>query len=273
VRYFSTNGNSVVPKDARERGFFRSKPATFSAISWVPDEKPIREDFERFFIARLSRYDAVAVLVDRRWTHITDRIKTSAFVVPFDASGVENLQNFTQSISARVLRQFGQLLSLFERGDDSRLLTLPMRNFDGDDFRELIRLCWEANQDQNFIQAVEGQLVALRRRERPRRRSEYRHVYAVDDRGRFFRYGLERHSRYATGGLHTPVCDIAGRFRFGKKIDSERHYNVSETEGDNTRIEGDFTDCHGDVYAVKKEEYLNMFANDYFGYDDKRREA
>ena len=266
--YFSQNEHSSIPKDARNRGFFKSRPATFSAISWTPGNLINSDEFERFFISRLTRYDAVAILVDERWFHVTENIRSAAFVVRFDSAAIENTQNAIQSISAKLLRQFGQILAKFERGDDSRLLTLPLINFDGGDLRELTRLCEEDNLNPELARLVEDQLVSLRKRERPRRRSAYRHVYAVDDRLRFFRYGLERHSRFATGGKHQPFCEITGRFRFGRNIDAERHYNVSESEGDRTAIQGEFTDCHGKHHPVK-EDYLNMFANGYFGYEER----
>ncbi len=266
--YFSKNEHSSIPKDARNRGFFKSRPATFSAISWIPGDRINSDEFERFFVSRLSRFDAVAILVDEQWLHVTENIRSAAFVVRFDSTIIGNMQNAIQSISAKSIKQLGQILAKFDRGDDSRLLTLPVKNFDGDDLRELVRICEEDNLNPEFARLVEDQLVLLRRRERPRRRSSYKHVYAVDDRLRFFRYGIERHSRFATGGKHRPFCEIKGSFRFGRKIDTERHYNVSETEGDRTAIQGDFTDCHG-VHHPVKDNYLNMFSNDYFGYEER----
>jgi hypothetical protein len=43
-----------------------------------------------------------------------------------------------------------------------------------------------------------------------------------------------------------------------------RHYNVSETEGDRTTIEGEFLDCHNNAHSVSGRTHLNMFSNDYF---------
>ena len=87
----------------------------------------------------------------------------------------------------------------------------------------------------------------------------------MDDRQRFFKYGHERHSRLATGENHQPYCELTGNLRFGWKIDSERHYNVSETEKDETSIEGTFADCHSSSHDVKdRPTHLNMFSNDFF---------
>lgn len=40
---------------------------------------------------------------------------------------------------------------------------------------------------------------------------------------------------------------------------------VSETEGDETSIKGEFADCHDMRRFVETTTHLNMFSNDYFG--------
>ncbi len=86
----------------------------------------------------------------------------------------------------------------------------------------------------------------------------------VDDRARFFKFGPEQHARFATGDPHRPFCAFNADFRFGNRIDSTRHYNVSESKGDRTTIEGEFDDCHDARVTVPRTTHLNMFSNDYF---------
>ena len=59
--------------------------------------------------------------------------------------------------------------------------------------------------------------------------------------------------------------------RFGRVLDADRHYNVSETEGDRTTIAGDFPDCHDSIHTVPSTTHLNMFANDYFGHEKREK--
>ena len=167
-------------------------------------------------------------------------------------------------IFARMLRAFGTVLDKFRRGDDGKLLTLPLRNFKAQELAEIARLCREVHSSGNFSDDVEKQLAGLRARVRPRRKSSYKTKYMVDDLERLFAYGPETHARFATGEPHKPSCEVAALFRFGVRLDESRHYNVSETEGDHTKIEGDFPDCHGEVHPVRGKTHLNMFANDYF---------
>lgn len=265
-RFAGTNKANAIPKDVGSRGFFKNHPARFTIHAWSPKaEDKSASGFERFLIGRSDTSDATIVFSDQEWIKYTYYIRSALFVVPFDSSTVgDNPQNFFHRISAQGLKAFGQLLAKFDRADDGKLLTLPLRNFRAEELAELSRLCREDVLNPDFSNAVEAQLVALRKRERPRRRSNYPNVYAVDDEKRFFIYGHEKHSRFATGDPHITSCEICGHFRFGKRIDPLRHYNVSETEGDDTSISGNFSDCHGTNHAVGQKKYLNMFPNDYF---------
>lgn len=264
-RMFGRSKGNAVPQDAGRRGYFQNRPATFVTTAWEPEEQPTADSFERYLIGKTKSIDATLLIIDASWVQIAKNVRDAVFIIPItSASAASNYQNFTQKTVAKSLRAFGQLLAKFERADDGKLLTLPLRNFDAPELRELARLCREENLDPDFSELVEAQLAGLRRRERPRRRSTYRTVYAVDDRQRFFQYGHERHARFPTGEPHRPYCEISGTFRFGKRIDEQRHYNVSETEGDITSISGDFWDCHERDPHEIKGRYLNMFANSYF---------
>lgn len=265
-RFAGTTKANAIPKDVGSRGFFKNHPARFTLHSWSPKpEDRSASGFERFLIGRLSTSDATIIFSDQECIKYAYHIRNAVFVVPFDSSKIgDNPQNFFHKISALGLKAFGQLLAKFDRADDGKLLTLPLKNFRAEELVELSRLCRDDVLKPDFSNAVEAQLSALRIRERPRRRSNYPNVYAVDDNNRFFIYGNEKHSRFATGDPHSTSCEICGHFRFGKRIDSLRHYNVSETEGDDTRVSGDFIDCHGTTHRVGQKKYLNMFPNDYF---------
>lgn len=57
---------------------------------------------------------------------------------------------------------------------------------------------------------------------------------------------------------------MSGLFRFGRRIDAQRHYNVSETEGDDTHVTGDVANCHGVIRKAPTDTHLNMFCNDFY---------
>jgi hypothetical protein len=264
-RHFGSGKDAIVPKDAVNRGYFRDREPVIAVAAWKPEFAPSQADFERYLLGRTRNADACVLLVDSGWTEIVANARTPAFTIVFDPAEVAgNAKNFFHKILAKGFRTFGQLLAKFDRGDDAQLLVLPLRNFAAPELAELARLCKEEYISPTFDEDVERELASLRRRVRPRRRTSYKTIYAVDDLARFFSYGKERHARFATGAPHKPYCELAGIFRFGRRVDDLRHFNVSETEGDQTKIEGDFRDCHAVVHPVKARTHLNMFCNDYF---------
>ena len=167
-------------------------------------------------------------------------------------------------IISKILRAFRAVLAKFESSDDSQLLSLPLRNFHAAELTEIARLCRDECHEGDFVERLQAQLSRLRSRRRPRKQSSFNTKYVVDDQARFFVYGNEKHARFGTGEPHRPSCALTGYFRFGTRIDSARHYNVSETEGDRTRIEGEFDDCHDAKRVVPATTHLNMFSNDFF---------
>ena len=165
------------------------------------------------------------------------------------------------------------IASTFGRGNDGVLLTLPIRNLDAPEVGAIATLCRQDILEPTFADALEANLKSLRGRIHPRPKSSYRTRYVVDHSKRYFHYGLERHAQFDTGGDHLPSCSLNGHFRFGRRIDAGRHYNVSETDGDVTSISGVFSNCHDMKIEVTRHFHLNMFANDFFGLLKKARAA
>lgn len=255
-----------MPNDALNRGFFADRGFTLAFGAFTPDGAPTPDGLERMLLGRTRNADVCLLVVDRAWEYLAEHVRNACFAVVYDAREVEgNYQNFFHRTMKRFLRSFGSLAAIFDNADDRQLLSLPIRNFDAAELRELVRICREENTDGQFTNAMQEQLAGLRRQRRPRRRSDFRTIYAVDSVGRFFSYGKEKHARLATSAPHRSSCEFNGHFRFGCRIDEERHYNVSETEGDITVVEGQFLDCHGDVRTENGDRsHLNMFSNDFF---------
>lgn len=263
--YFGRAKSGIIPRDALKRGPFETGRNQPTVVAWLPSTPSSSADLERFLLNRARNHDVCILFVDYVWQQYVQDISNATYIVQFEAEVASvNPQNFFFGVSARMLRAFGQLMSRFKRGDDGKLLALPLRNFRADELLEISRLCRETPLSNTLGDEIEQQLTQLRARIRPRRRSVYKTTYVVDDQGRFFVYGRELHARFATGEPHRPSCELAGLFRFGVRVDEQRHYNVSETEGDNTKIGGSFPDCHGQVHAVADRTHLNMFTNDYF---------
>lgn len=264
-RHYGGAKARVIPRDAARRGYFKEREPLIVTSSYAPVTHASASDLERFLLRETKKADACLLLVDQRWASHISNCRAATFSVTYRPDEVDtNKQIFFHRMIARLLRAYGQLAAKFDKGDDAQLLALPLRNFEAAELAEIVRLCREEPLSATFSDNVEAQLAVLRRRVRPRRRSRFKTVYAVDDAMKFFKYGYERHARHETGGLHKPFCDLSGQFRFGRRLDAGRHYNVSETEADTTSVSGFFSNCHDIREYVPRRSHLNMFANDNF---------
>lgn len=264
-RFAGRAKDGLVPAEVGLRGPLAGLKPRFTSAAWSPEPPETSASLGRFLLSRARDHDGCILVVDSRWAHYVADIGNAAFVVQFDVAGADgNPQNFFAGLLARALRNFAQLLAKFRRGNDAQLLHLPLRNFRAAEIAEIARICRDEPLSGDLSNNIERQLKGLRARVRPRRKSSYKTEYAVDDARRFFIYGPERHAQFATGDPHRPYCEFTGLFRFGVRIDERRHYNVSETEGDRTKISGEFIDCHGESRVAGGVTHLNMFTNDYF---------
>ncbi len=254
----------IIPSDLLNARHFGGLRLKVRASAFAPESKaPTPDEFEEFVLRQSADLDAVIVLFDDGCLRLIERLRGSCFCVPIAAIPHRSkIQNAIHGATARALKGWWQVQKRFLEGKDIKILSLPLRNFQAD---ELLQLA-------NAVRAVspalpndlEGGLKHLRTRLRPRQRSERKTLYLVDDAKRFYVYGHERHARPETGGDHAASCAVNARFRFGCRIDHERHYNVSESEGDKTTISGKFRNCHDIETEEKRTTHLNMFASDMY---------
>lgn len=264
-RHFGSGQDKVVAREALARRGFNGQIPSLSLAAYSPDGQPSADTCERFLLGQSKATQACLLLIDQEWEFLARDIRAAILGLVFDRSSVgKSTANFFHKTTSRLLRAYRAVEGTFVNAEDAQALALPRRNFDAPELREIVRLCREACHEEGFHNLLQEQLKLLRRRHRPRQRSSFKTKYWVDDRRRFFEFGPEHHARFATGEPHRPSCVLNGYFRFGNRIDSTRHYNVSETEGDITTIEGEFDDCHDATRFVKADTHINMFSNDYF---------
>ena len=103
----------------------------------------------------------------------------------------------------------------------------------------------------------------MRKRQLPKRASEYEDLFYIDDGGKHFQFGPEHHAQADTAmPPHEVLCIIANRLRFGQWFDGTTHYNVSRAK--KASMKGNYLDCHGSSKLHKKRSHINMFTNDFF---------
>jgi hypothetical protein len=262
--YVGRSKEGIVPPEVRQRGFFKSNDVSIRVETWFPEPGQTAASLENFVLQRHADVDAMLIVTERPLSDYVRNIRNAAFVAVVDPNPSTNTHNFLHYVLSRAFKNFGHLLEKFQRTNDHKILLLPLRNFSGVDLANLVEACRNAYDIGGaFNTALDESLSLLRDRIRPKRKSSYATRYVVDDDERYFEYGLERHAQLETGGEHQPHCELCGWFRFGRRIDGRRHYNVSADGRDGIMISGRFVDCHDINRDVHPRTHINMFANDY----------
>lgn len=253
----------LIPQD-----LFKKKgpdyPVTFKVSIYNPPKESI--SLEKFLLREAKTSEAVILLVESQHSHLVESVGNAVFAATFETheERVNNFKNFFGSYFSQLFRNFFVVKTLMGDTEKEQAMMLPLRNFDAPELREMARLSREDSLSTNFVYHMEARLADIIKRRLPRKKTRSKMKYFVDDKKMHFEYGNEKHARFDTGKPHVAACEFNGLFRFGKRIDSSRHYNASFGEGGETSISGDFPDCHGAIRTVPKRSHLNMFANDFY---------
>ena len=115
---------------------------------------------------------------------------------------------------------------------------------------------------EGYFENVNVKIEQLKRRQQPKKASSRPKKYLVDDAGKYFEYGFERHARVETViPPHLIQCGLNSEYRFGRRFDRERHFNVSL--GRDERLTFTFADCHGGAQPRSEVSHANIFPNDF----------
>lgn len=220
---------------------------------------------DEYFLASTKGVDYVIAIAESDAERLLAPIRDSLFsaVIP-NVNGKANLANFLKPTFQALIKNFVLLLKQMKSGENQQAMLLPFRNFDAPELKELADVCKTRNLERAFINELGVAATAVKERRKPRRNSSRSTKYFVDDNDKHFVYGPETHSSIATGTPHRPFCEFNGTFRFGKRIPTDRHFNVSKGRGDDTHISGTFANCHDEGITIPRRTHINMFANDHF---------
>jgi hypothetical protein len=249
----------LIPADIRQRHPY------ISIVSYPIDNSTTLAELANYFVGKSSSNNGVIVLCDNRYPHLARALSTPLFTVIFDHMlRGKTLHNYLGTTLSKVIRAFNSFAVRFDDAKYQKLLILPLRNFCAEELRELHALFRNGvRADGEFNAAIDLLLGALSSRRKPKAKTTYEKIYLVDDRKHFFEYGKEIHCKLETGvPPHDPLCAVSGIYRFGKRYDVDRHFNVS-TEA--RTISGIFEDCHGVNAERGPCSHVNMFPNDFFG--------
>lgn len=152
--------------------------------------------------------------------------------------------------------------------NNSELMRLPYKNFT---CPELIGVFDQLRNGVmiNDWRRVEKEIKSIKEKIRKplnRGKRKGKEINFVDNKDYWFSLGDEIHLKHETSQDkgHSNICDISARFRFGHKIDHDKHFNVKYTERKDSKISGEFVNCHGEGRYISKASHINMHSSDYY---------
>lgn len=253
---------ALIPKSLRDHQRMKEIGAEFSVTVYDPKvvAKPLAE-----YLLGDKKHQVIVLLLDTSLGDFANDVTCACFVadIEFTTHPKTNYKNYFAGKLSRLLKNLIIFLGIIGDGANEQVMLLPFRNFNARQLRDLRLVCRTETLSSEFANRVVSLVEALKNRRRPHRKSGYPDQHYVDDDEKLFQYGLERHAQLATGDPHTSVCTLRGNFRFGRRIDTDRHYNVTKESGRGTQIAGEFADCHDEVHAIPPTSHLNIFSNDY----------
>ena len=259
---FHKEKEALIPRSLRMHDRIRSVGFEFVTSVYNPASAKGQIQDHVLHVARNA--EVVALLVDSTWEARIAPVARACFVgrVDFDPYAT-NYKNLIQATLTKLVKNLASLASHMSSAGSRNALLLPLRNFIAQELDALQELFHQRTLSSEFLPELEQLIAQLNDRKRPRRRSNSCATYFVDDQERLFDYGKEHHSSIATGAPHTSMCVLTGHFRFGARIPTDQHYNVTKEVGALTKISGAFTDCHDVINEVAERSHLNLFPNDY----------
>jgi hypothetical protein len=201
--YVSANGEAaafvrryqmaLVPGSLLARDMIKSLNLEFSMSVYSGPAGP--NDLERHLFHACKSVDAVCVLLDSSSFTVAPVVRSSCFVADMVLSApASNYRNeFTRQIS-KILPNFASLVRLIKDGDNLQAMGLPTRNFNAQQLRDLATLLANGTLSNIFTRDLGASVAGLHKRREQMQQHNPNEKYYVDDSGKYFRYGPERHS-------------------------------------------------------------------------------
>lgn len=254
---------ALIPKEIQEKLKIDLNPTyIFKVYNPATDSRNI----DSYLLTEIKQdVEAVIFLAERKYIKIMVNVRQAFFLAEIEFKEQSfNPKNYFAPIFSQLLKNFSILIKTMTSSTHEQVMILPVRNFSAQELYELVQVCTEMSMSNSFYTRMAPLVKMLKERKKPRRNTTYRTTYIVDDEEKYFDYGKEMHAKLATGKPHLSHCKINGNFRFGKRIPTDKHFNVTKLEKNSTKIFGNFRNCHDEVVSVKETTHLNMFSNDYF---------
>jgi len=249
----------LIPEDIRKRAYFAGRNVDLQAMHL--QGSCYATDVEKVVHDLVASLDGILILCETRLAGSIGHLAGSCFLCSFDEiDSPSKFGNLLGRALSRSMKNFEVYCRRFDDHKFQKIFVLPANNFSSPEFAHLKESFGAGAIGTGFPERLDEALKAMRKCQRPKIQRPEERIYYVDDRNLFFEYGKERHARFATGIPHGMLCAINGYFRFGRRFDPLRHFNVSRQ---GVPLTHEFTDCHGDLRAVANVSHANVFPNDF----------
>jgi len=262
-REFVHVGESLIPKEIRQR-FGKGCSYLFDAFD--PLRLGAGFTVDQHILKRCRGCDYIVALIEEGAGAFCQNIRYAVLNATIDLNQVDGT-SFGNFFSSRLAKLFKAVIFTRDKMASTlveQAMRLPIRNFRAPELEELCRVYRDNLFEASFHNDAKRLIDMLGARRHPRRRSSYPIKYFVDDGDKYFVFGNELHESLPTGSPHQPRCELNGRFRFGRSISINHHFNVSQGDANQTYISGQFPNCHDAIVTTEKgRTHLNMFSNDH----------
>ncbi len=212
-----TNPN-IIPQEIMRK----FQQHTFILDSFNPNFSKMPID--KYLLSKTRSMDAAALLIQSHHEACCTSFRIPFFTTIIDIPEQLNIKNFFGQKLSKLLTGLVFILEQMNKVDNEIVMRLPIRNFIAEDLKELCKVFETKTLDPDFIDRVLSLKTKLLSRKRPRRKSSFPLKYFADNHEKHFDFGKERHAVLETGSPHRLSYEIAGNFRFGKKISTDQHY-------------------------------------------------
>ena len=261
--YLDKNRAQALPREHIRRGYFADKNARISVQIFALAKTTGVDDLELWVRRLAANADRLILLIDESARPLVCQLEDAYFIADLQFPYGKILQNQFHALIAPVLRHFIAYSRHFDDLGCQRVLLLPLEVFIAPELLALRARMTINKLAPAFYEDLERLIALLNQRARPKSRKSYRTVYLVDDRPLWFRYGPERHKIVETASPpHSANCWHLSRFRWGCAYDDRLHHNVDD-DTNPTKVYGQFTTCHGDLFTARGESHLGVFPNGF----------
>jgi len=260
---------ALASSDLAKKGYLGQSSPVLSLVGFhLNDEKAFDNLTSRIY-SLSQKNDALILIADGQSTmEIVTPFREALHCFKADMTLAHQgrmSENFLRGIVSSAIGEFARFTSFFNDHKYEKILLLPTKIFKMSAFDRLISISKKDVSPDEPIKEIESCIKEIRSTMSPKNYKRFKGMpqYLVDENRLYYEYGHEHHARAETKSPpHNLICALNSRFRFGRKYDDRRHFNVS-VERPKTSISGYFTTCHCETSRFSSDTHLNVFPNNY----------